>query len=259
MKTMHSQSAFTLLELLVSIALLGIIGAAAVMIFNGSQQMSSMVLARVELQNNLRQFSQRLSQELQQSGTDENGVLQVTLFNNTGVNNTDIIRFAIPICPCGQLPIDQSGEVNHWGAPLLWGQAGCDDSYTVDMTGQVALCHTAGNSTNAHTLNVNENAIKAHLSHGDYLGICNACNPDNYTNRWIEYSLDTDGIVWRRVLASNGAVQSSAVAAQDVTDFQLSFDNNQDKVLVQMDLSKMASRQRAVNASGDWHVRLRNK
>ena len=245
---------------MVAVTLLTIIGTAALMVFNGSQQMSTLVLARIDLQNNLRQFSQRFSMELQESGTDENGNLQVTISNNSGVNNSDVIRFAIPICPCGLLPIDSNGEVNSWGAPTVWGQAGCGSNYTVQNNGKVAVCHLPpGNPNNTQNLSVNENAVKAHLAHGDWLGACNACSPSAYSNRQIQYALDADGIVWRRVLNSAGTVQSEVMAAQEVDDFQVSFDATQEKVLVQMDLSKIGTQQRVINVSGSWNVLLRNK
>lgn len=38
---------------------------------------------------------------------------------------------------------------------------------------KVAICHIPkGNPENAHTIWVSENAVKAHLAHGDYLGEC---------------------------------------------------------------------------------------
>lgn len=38
---------------------------------------------------------------------------------------------------------------------------------------KVVICHIpAGNSENKHTMEVNENALDAHLGHGDYLGAC---------------------------------------------------------------------------------------
>ena len=39
--------------------------------------------------------------------------------------------------------------------------------------GKVDVCHIPpGNPANAHTINVSENAVKAHLAHGDTLGAC---------------------------------------------------------------------------------------
>jgi len=39
--------------------------------------------------------------------------------------------------------------------------------------GKVDVCHIPpGNPANAHTINVSENAVPAHLAHGDTLGPC---------------------------------------------------------------------------------------
>jgi hypothetical protein len=38
---------------------------------------------------------------------------------------------------------------------------------------KVQVCHTpSGNPDNAHTITVSEDAVQAHLGHGDYLGAC---------------------------------------------------------------------------------------
>ena len=41
---------------------------------------------------------------------------------------------------------------------------------------KVAICHAPpGNPANSHTISVGENAVQAHLNHGDYLGECCPC------------------------------------------------------------------------------------
>ena len=38
---------------------------------------------------------------------------------------------------------------------------------------KVTICHVPpGNPANEHTITVSENAVPAHLAHGDYLGEC---------------------------------------------------------------------------------------
>jgi hypothetical protein len=42
-----------------------------------------------------------------------------------------------------------------------------------EKLGKVDICHIPpGNPANAHTINVSENAVPAHLAHGDTLGPC---------------------------------------------------------------------------------------
>jgi hypothetical protein len=49
------------------------------------------------------------------------------------------------------------------------GAAFADGSYSKKVT----ICHVPpGNPANAHTITVSENAVPAHLAHGDYLGQC---------------------------------------------------------------------------------------
>jgi hypothetical protein len=41
---------------------------------------------------------------------------------------------------------------------------------------KVTICHVPpGNPANSHTISVSENAVQAHLSHGDFLGECCPC------------------------------------------------------------------------------------
>jgi len=46
-----------------------------------------------------------------------------------------------------------------------------DDDEDEDDSDKVAICHGTGNGS-YHTIYVNQNAVQAHLNHGDYLGPC---------------------------------------------------------------------------------------
>ena len=46
-----------------------------------------------------------------------------------------------------------------------------DDDEDEDDSNKVAICHGTGNGS-YHTIYVNQNAVQAHLNHGDYLGPC---------------------------------------------------------------------------------------
>lgn len=52
-------------------------------------------------------------------------------------------------------------------------------SFTSEKENQkVTICHIPpGNPDNAHTITVSENALRAHLAHGDLLGDC-SCDDD---------------------------------------------------------------------------------
>jgi Tfp pilus assembly protein PilW len=93
---------------------------------------------QISLSENLRRTIERVSRELRETGyytPDPAGAplvrtMYVTIFDNTGFNNTDIIRFSIPIvCEAGGTVINASSDVANWGAPLTWG---CNDSTCMD-------------------------------------------------------------------------------------------------------------------------------
>jgi hypothetical protein len=55
--------------------------------------------------------------------------------------------------------------------PAAYADGDNDDD---DGNDKVKICHIPpGNPDNAHTIRVNENAVDAHLDHGDYKGECN--------------------------------------------------------------------------------------
>lgn len=187
MHKLDSHHGFSLVEMLIVALLLSIVLAAGSMVFVAGQNTFSLTSVRADLQENCRRSLQRISLELQGSGRDGNGILKVSLLDGAGVNGTDILRFSVPLCICGVSAIDSNGDVNRWGAPLVWGQAGCSTDYPVDNNGKVDICHyPPGNPDNPQDLNVSPDAIKAHLAHGDYLGACGGCDPNAYTNRTIE-------------------------------------------------------------------------
>jgi hypothetical protein len=99
-------------------------------------------------------------------------------------------------------------------------------------------------------------SVNAHLAHGDSIGICNSCDPDSYTNRTIEYKLDTSNQLLRRVLDSTNNVLSSTVIAQEISNFQVSI--NGKVVTLTMQLSKKSMPNKTVTLSGSLEVVLRN-
>jgi hypothetical protein len=166
-----NRSGYSLVELLSTVTLLVVVSTAGFMLFTSGGALWSTVDTQISLQESSRNLFQRLGFELHESGRDSSDNLQVWISNNAGPNNTDIIRFAIPICLCGMNVMDENSEVRYWGAPLKWGSTGCTNTYTVDNQGKVTICHIPpGNSNNEHTINVSPAAVKAHLAHGDRMG-----------------------------------------------------------------------------------------
>lgn len=258
MITTRNANGVTFVELMVVVALLSVVSSAGFILFNSSQTIWEVTDTRMRLQQDARQALSRLSVELQESGMDSAGALQVTLFDGVGPNGSDILRFSIPLCLCGTSPIDSNGDVRNWGAPLVWGQSGCANNYTVQNNGKVAICHLPpGNPGNTQNLNVSENAIKAHLAHGDWIGACAACDPGAVTNTHIEYLIDGNENFIRRVLDGSGTVVASVIFARNVTAFQAALGGGQSTVDVNIELLDTA-RQRAVTVTADAKIKLRN-
>ncbi len=254
-----SQKGFSLTEILVVTLLFSIVLTAGSMVFLAGQNAFSFTAARADLLENARIILQRISFELQGSGRDDNGNMKVTILEGTGFNGTDVLRFSVPLCVCGVSPIDANGNVSRWGAPLLWGQAGCSDDYPVNNLGKVDICHLPpGNPNNMQDISVSVDAVKAHLAHGDYLGNCGSCDTNTYPNRTIEYRMDSNGQLLRQILDTNNAVINSVVFAKYMTDFQVSFKAGQTVVTLTVEMGTKASTNRSVSISSVWDVLLRN-
>jgi hypothetical protein len=250
---------FTLVEMVVATGLMMLILLAGSMVFLAAQSIWSLTYTQIQLQDNLRQGLQRISAELQESGRDANGVLQVTVNDNAGLNGTDILKFAVPLCVCGTSAITSAGSVKSWGAPLTWGKTGCDGKYTLNANGKVDICHLPpGNPNNTQNLSVNVSSVKAHLAHGDWLGPCNSCNPVNYNNKFVQYKTNAAGQLIREVLDAANGVVASVVVADDISNFQTNFIVGKDSLTLSITVVKKAVPNRIVTVTGTIDVILRN-
>lgn len=256
MRRSVSKSGFTMVELMVVCLLMSIILTAGSMVFISGQQQFTETALQSELQDNLVRALDRVTFELKDSGTGPSG-LQVSIQDNLGVNGTDILTFSIPVCICGASPIDTAGDVSRWGAPMVWGQNGCAQVYVLDAQGKIDVCHTPING-NAHTLNISENAIPAHLAHGDYVGVCGVCDPDVYSNKFIEYMVDGNNYLLRKVLGSDGSVLASVVMASKISGFQAVLNNAQTAVSLTVATNGTGTQKRAMTLTNTMDVRLRN-
>ena len=224
---------------------------AGFILFTAGQMSWAMTNTKIQLQENLRRSLERVGSELAQSGRDSANALQVSILDNTGVNSTDILRFSIPICPCGVSVMDVNTEIKKWGAPLVWSQTGCQNTWTLNAQNNVDICHSG-----SQNIAVAPSSVNAYLSQGDWIGLCANCNPNSYTNRTIEYKLDVSNQLLRRVLDVNSNVLNSIIIAQDITNFQAAV--NTQMVTLTMQLSKNAMPNKTVVLNGDLQVVLRN-
>lgn len=243
----------SLVELMITVLILIIIFGAGYALFGSTLSYWAISDAQSDMQEKLNLGLEKISLELQESGFDSNGNIKASMQDNTGTGSTDILRFAVPICLCGSSIIDANGNVRTWGAPSTWAQSGCTEQWTTDGSGLVAICH----STNTN-MSVATNVVKSHLSHGDYVGTCASCDAVNYNNRWVEYRLNSGGILVRRVLDQTYASISQSTLLDEVTDFQTTIDAGQGIVTLTLSLRRTMSNGRQINVSGTLNVVLRN-
>ena len=253
------EKGFSFVEMMVIVLLVSVIFTAGFILLMSGQFAWSMTDTKIHLKENLRQSLQRISNEVSETGKDSNNNMRVAILDNIGINGSDILRFAIPLCICGTSAIDANAQVKAWGAPLKWGQSGCQTNWTLNGNNKVTICHLPpGNPNNPQSLDVNLSAVNAHLAHGDWIGDCNACNPNNFNNRTVEYLLGANGQLLRQVLDANNNVINSAVVGQDITNFQASLNAQQNIVTLTFNLSKLALRNKTITLTGNMQVILRN-
>lgn len=255
---LQNQHGFSFVEVLVMALLFSIVLAAGSMVFEVGQNVYSVASMKAELKDNAYAALSKISFELQESGRDSGGVLQVNVLDGAGVNGSDILRFSVPLCVCGASPIDSNGQVSRWGAPLQWGQAGCSTTYPLETNGKVKICHyPPGNPNNSNTLSVSVNAVKAHLAHGDTIGECGSCSLTGYTNRKVEYLMSNNQLL-RRVLDSTNTVVNSNIVAARFTDFQVSLNVGQTMTSLSLQLQGKALKNRTITLLENLDVVLRN-
>src|SRR3989338_4074135 len=224
---MREAQGFTIVELMVTTLIFSVITIGMYSALLAGQSAWSTTDTQIRLQEALRQTLQRVAAELGESGEDGNGIMQMTIGDNTGANGTDILTFSIPVCVCSNTPIDANGDVTNWGAPLSWGKTNCPSDITLNADGKVSICHLPpGNPENTQDLEIAPAALDAHLSHGDWMGACTACSVSN--NKYIEYAIDADSQLLRRIRSDTSVLAKEEIMASDINDFQavLSADQN---------------------------------
>jgi len=130
------ESAVTLVEILIAVAILVVMTGAAFGLLATGQSSWLTADASIALQENLRQTTAKISQELHGTGFDKNSVAQFTIMDGAGPNGTDVLRFSIPVvCHSGDNVMDANGDIAHWGGALTWG---CTSSSCMDANDDCA-------------------------------------------------------------------------------------------------------------------------
>lgn len=93
--------------------------------------------SNIEIRNDVRVSTEKITRELRESGSNSAGVMQVTLLDGAGANTSDILRFSMPVqCNSATALLDTNGNVANWGAPLTWG---CTASSCMDSNNSCAV------------------------------------------------------------------------------------------------------------------------
>ncbi len=204
-------------ELMVSLAIFTIMMAVVYALLFVGQRTWFQTESNMEMQAELRKVLARVSHELQESGFDASGANHVTVFDDAGPFNSDILRFAVPIiCSAGSRIIDASGDISYWGAPLIWG---CTQVQCMDPDGD--------------------------------------CMTREY--RYIEYGINSEKELERRVLDTSQNVVRTDIFAQDISDFQSAKSADQKSVSLTVSSGKKSSAGQSQSMTTNLIVFLRNE
>lgn len=255
---MRQSRGFTIVELLVTTLIFAVMLAGIYAALLAGQSAWSTTDTQIRLQQNLRETLQRVAMELDESGSDQNGVMQVSIADNTGSNGTDVLTFSIPMCVCSNTPLDANGDVTNWGAPLNWGKTNCPSDITLDTSGKINICHLPpGNPNNAQDLEVAPAALDAHLSHGDWLGACTSCSISN--NKSIEYTINTGNQLLRRVRNNVNTIVKEEIMSANIVNFQAVLSADQNIATLTVTALANTAQNRQITVSRSLNVRLRNR
>lgn len=255
---MRQIKGFTIVELLITTLIFAVVLAGAYAALLAGQSAWSTTDTGIRLQENLRETLQRVAMELQESGSDQNGVMQLTIGDNAGANGTDILTFSVPLCVCSNTLIDANGNVANWGAPLIWGKTNCPSDITLDTSGKISICHLPpGNPNNPQDLLVAPNALDAHLSHGDWLGACAPCSVSG--NKSIEYTINASNQLLRRVRNSVNTIVKEEIMSANITNFQAVLSADQNIVTLTVAALANTAQNRQITVSRSLNVLLHNR
>src|SRR5262245_28277352 len=128
---LNNKNGFTLVEAMLVVAILSFLVAAIYGTFLSGQSIWNRTANTIEMDEQLNKAVQRMAAELKWTGHDSAGQFQLSYITQSGVNQSDIFKFSIPvICQPNANPVDGNGDTAHWGAPLTWG---CSESSCMDQ------------------------------------------------------------------------------------------------------------------------------
>lgn len=211
---MRNQGGFSLVELMVAIAILvAMIGGVYVSVSAGQNSWANTAL-QISLQENIRVSLERISKEMRESGSNSVGAMQITINDNTGTNGSDVIQFFMPVeCEAGTPVIDGNGDVAYWGAPLTWG---CSDSTCMDADND---CTTVEYSYLEYAIN-NNNQLERRVRDGGNALVRTDVFARNISDMQAVLSGDQN-VVTVTVTASGTTTNNRALSMDDSMDILL--------------------------------------
>lgn len=127
------KNGYSFVEVMLVVAILSFLVAATYGAFLSGQTIWNRTANTIEMDEQLNKATQRIAAELKWTGHDSQGQFQLSYITQSGINESDIFKFSIPvICQPNGNPVDGNGDTAHWGAPLTWG---CSESSCMDSDG----------------------------------------------------------------------------------------------------------------------------
>lgn len=197
--TLKTNKGFSLVEVMIVSLILLIMIAGIYLSLSAGQDTWLTTNTSIEIQESLRLTLEKISKELRESGST-GGVMQITLYNDTGVNSTDIVRFSMPVvCQSSGSVIAATGDVAYWRAPLTWG---CTNYLCMDADNN---CNTVDYSAIEYLIDNNNRLVRRVLNNA-LVEIRRDIFASNITN--FQASLSAD---WNVVTIVVTASQNSAM------------------------------------------------
>lgn len=129
---------FTLPEMMIATAIVIFLVGSVFLLMSSAQNSFFYADASIDVRNQVRKVTSKLTYELRQTGYDASNQVQFTISDNTGVSASDILTFSIPVMCTSTMTsiLSSNGIPAFWGAPLTWG---CSSSSCMDQNDSCAV------------------------------------------------------------------------------------------------------------------------
>lgn len=168
---------FTLVEVMIVASLFIVIMGGILAILSVGKYSWYQTDVEIELQQDLRKAMTRVIMELRESGFDSVGSAMITIQDNTGQNNSDILTFSVPVDYDNDGDIVNGSSNIEWGGATLWAnkdpncEAAGDNCQYLDYKTQ-------------YFINSNNQFIRRALDDSNA-----AVREDNYANNIIDFQV----------------------------------------------------------------------